>query len=448
MAVNCPFCRYPNFADAKKCRRCGKELPHVCPECQHPLPLDAKFCSKCGFIFEQDKIDVTAYKTKSLRSRTFEEERDQMFREERSDQSVGFKPKVHRLKKCPECWHNISEEATFCTYCGTQFTEELTKETPPTPSVSVRQPGTKKAQPPAPGAVAKPGAAPAAKKPAETPASTPGATPGPAKKPGEASPVKPAGAAAAAKPKPVKAETKPKPKKPPMPVAKTPLPGDIKLNPPKTAELGIKMIKVPAGAFSLPSHNGKAIATKGFYLSQVPITCTQYQKFCQATGYPAPLDWLEEAPLPDKEEHPVIMISIKDALAFCQWAGFRLPTTIEWAVAFCGQEPHRYPWGDDPQQVPVNVDAAKHLTTEPVMDKTADAGPYGHHGLVGNIRQWVFDPPAKGGILTPEKIAEGKFGLAGASWLDPVWLAEYGRVDYIKDLDYRGYHIGLRVALD
>ncbi|HPQ71283.1 MAG TPA: SUMF1/EgtB/PvdO family nonheme iron enzyme [bacterium] len=435
MAVNCPFCRYPNFADAKKCRRCGKELPHVCPECQHPLPLDAKFCSKCGFIFEQEKIDVTAYKTKSLRSRTFDEERDQMFRDERGEQSVGFKPKVHRLKKCPECWHNISEEATFCTYCGTQFTEELVKETPPTPSVSVRQPGSKKAQPAAPDAATKPAAA-----------AKPGAVPGPAKKPGEAATAKPAGAAAKAKP--VKVEAKPKPKKPPAPVPKTPLPGDIKLNPPKTAELGIKMIKVPAGAFSLPSHNGKAIASKGFYLSQAPITCTQYRKFCQATGYPAPVDWLDEAPLPDKEEHPVIMISIKDALAFCQWAGMRLPTTIEWAVAFCGQEPHRYPWGDDPQQVPVNVDAANHLTTEPVMDKTADAGPYGHHDLVGNIRQWVFDPPAKGGILTPEKIAEGKFGLAGASWLDPVWLAEYGRVDYIKDLDYRGYHIGLRVALD
>lgn len=444
MADNCPFCRYPNFADAKKCRRCGKELPNTCPECKHPLPQDAKFCSKCGYIFEQEKVDVTAYKTKSLRSRSFNEEREQMFREERDEQSYRFKPKVHRLKKCPECWHNISEEATFCTYCGTQLISDLPEDTPPTPSVSVRQPGTKKAKPSAKGALpakAKPGkAAPISGKKKASPTAAKGkAAPIPGKK--MAPPT-------AAKKIPKKVAVKPKTKKPPVPVTRPPLPGDIKLHPPKTAELNIKMIKVPAGTFSLPSTNGKPVTTKGFYLSNAPITCTQYQKFCRATGYPPPLDWLDDAPLPDKDNHPVIMISIKDALAFCQWAGVRLPTTIEWMVAFCGQEPHRFPWGDDPNRVQANVASANHPTTTPILAKADDAGPYGHQDLVGNIRQWLFDPPAKGGILTPEKIAEGKVGLAGASYLDPIWLAEYGHVDYIKDLDFRGYHIGLRIALD
>jgi len=111
--------------------------------------------------------------------------------------------------------------------------------------------------------------------------------------------------------------------------------------------------------------------------------------------------------LADRGDHPVVHVSHNDAVAYCVWAGVRLPTEPEWEFAARGElEGMAFPWGDELEpggehrmnvwqgDFPTrNTAEDGYLGTAPV-DAFAPNG-YGLHNCTGNVWEWTadwFDP--------------------------------------------------------
>ena len=157
------------------------------------------------------------------------------------------------------------------------------------------------------------------------------------------------------------------------------------------------LVQVPGGTSRLGSdahypeeRPARAVTVQPFLLARTPTTVAQFAAFVRETGYRTraerdlggsavftpsrhPVDlrdarqwwsWVEgaswQAPAgPGSaavDTHPVTHVVLEDALAYCAWAGLRLPDEKEWEhAARGGLDGAAYAWGDERGEVPAVV---------------------------------------------------------------------------------------------
>jgi serine/threonine-protein kinase len=172
--------------------------------------------------------------------------------------------------------------------------------------------------------------------------------------------------------------------------------------------IGIEMITIPAGEF--PSGKDRVpLYLPEYRLAKTPVTNLQYKAFIEATSHRTPKHWENECIPAGKQDHPVVWVSWQDAQAFCQWAGCRLPSELEWEKAARGREGQKYPWGNYRKTKVCNNSEAGIGDTTSVTCYPGGASPYGLLDMAGNVWEWCadwFDDECRGRVLR------------GGSWRD------------------------------
>jgi formylglycine-generating enzyme required for sulfatase activity len=183
----------------------------------------------------------------------------------------------------------------------------------------------------------------------------------------------------------------------------------------------------------LPLHRVRI--TRPFYLAAHEVTLGQFRRFIRGTGYKTvaeraggkgngfdqatgkfktdkKFNWHNTA-FPQDDNHPVVNVSWRDAMAFCTWLTwkegrlYRLPTEAEWEYACRAGTTTLFSCGDDPETLATVGNIADESTKSkfPIWHaiKAKDgfvftapvgsfkANPFGLFDMHGNAREWCSD---------------------------------------------------------
>jgi formylglycine-generating enzyme required for sulfatase activity len=230
------------------------------------------------------------------------------------------------------------------------------------------------------------------------------------------------------------------------------------------------MVLISGGTFVMGSDDGNPnhqpehrVEVSDFYIDRWPVTNAEYKIFLDATDRPVPnydVSWCDTSEYnwdtktglyPEgKADHPVVLVTWEEAMAYAAWAGKRLPTEAEWERAARGLNGRRYPWGEEFFPDRCNCKEAR-------LGRTSPVGAFAPHGdtpeglvdMVGNVWEWtnsLFHPyPYDADDGRESRQAAGFRVLRGASWVNDATVTHcLSRLDG----DFQFYNnVGFRCAV-
>ncbi len=156
-----------------------------------------------------------------------------------------------------------------------------------------------------------------------------------------------------------------------------------------------------------------------FHIMRNPVTNALYARFVDATRHRAPdvdektwqgyrlvhpykrtrqFAWLAGKPPNGREQHPVVLVSLADAMAFAAWLSSKtgkhwsLPTEQQWEKAARGPDGNWFPWGNTYDPELLNSHDKGPFTTMPVGSFANGASSYGLIDAAGQVFEWTSTP--------------------------------------------------------
>ncbi|XP_054832210.1 formylglycine-generating enzyme [Eublepharis macularius] len=236
--------------------------------------------------------------------------------------------------------------------------------------------------------------------------------------------------------------------------ASAPLQRNQELGTVQSKDEGGQMALIPAGVFTMGTDEpaiqqdgewpARRVHVGSFYMDRYEVSNAEFEKFVNATGYLTEAErfgdsfvfegmlseqvktgiqqavaaapwWMPvkganwrhpegpDSDISNRIDHPVLHVSWNDAVAFCTWAGKRLPTEAEWEYSCRGGLENRlFPWGNKlhPRgqhyaniwqgEFPAsNTEEDGYKGTAPVTAFPPNG--YGLYNMVGNSWEWTSD---------------------------------------------------------
>ncbi|MCB9154453.1 MAG: SUMF1/EgtB/PvdO family nonheme iron enzyme [Caldilineae bacterium] len=141
-----------------------------------------------------------------------------------------------------------------------------------------------------------------------------------------------------------------------------------------------------------PQHE---VTLGAFEIGRYPVLNVEYAEFVRAASAGAPSHWPGGSLPEELADHPVVNVSLQDALAYVQWLAertgkpYRLPSEAEWEKAARGDDGRLWPWGNDWDAALANCKpAGPGRTSARGQYSPGGDSPCGAADMAGNVWEW------------------------------------------------------------